>query len=170
MTMLERLDRIVHTARLDILTPHAQRRPRNLRWWPLLVIAALVVGYALMAASMHGRLSLRAGVAGGFLFFVAYAVSLLIRLFGPRLVPEGATGLDEREQMIKARAGSLSGTILCVAAIQFCFWAAYASLFGGWMPKATLEWVYLGLGLQGAAFTLPVLIASWLQPALNDDE
>jgi hypothetical protein len=170
MTMLERLDRFVHVTRLDLLTPHAGRRPRNLRWLPLLLLAALALGYGLLVAAMRGAAAPATGIAGGFLFFGAFLLANVVRLFGPRLAADAGVVLDEREAMIRARAGSVSGAILTGLAILFCFYGGYASVFGRWMPSSALEWVYLGLAVQAAGLALPVLVASWLQPALDDGE
>jgi hypothetical protein len=170
MSILSTLDRFVHATHLDILTPHGGRRPRNLRWMPLAILGALGVGYASLAATMHGAASWRIGTAGAFLFFGAFAAANLVRLFGPRLVPDPGQALDEREVTIKARAGSISGAILTILAILFCFYGGYASVYGTWLPAGALEWVYLGLGLQAAALALPVLVASWLQPNLDEEE
>ena len=169
MSLLATLDRLVHAARLDILTPYAARRHRNLRWVPLIVLAALVLGYAAMAASVWRAMPPRFGFGGGLLFFGGYTAAMLIRLFGPRLVPEGGTPLDEREEMIKARAGSIAGSVVTILFVGFCLYAGCAPIFHAWMPTTTLEWIYLGLGVQGVAFTLPVLAASWLQPRLDDE-
>lgn len=170
MSLLSTLDRVVHVTRLDILTPHAERRSRNLRWLPLFVLAALPIGYALMVAMTHKAVPVRVGFFGSLLFFGAYLAAMLIRLFGPRLVAEAGVRLDEREQMIKARAGSIAGTIVTILFVAFCLYAGCASSFGAWMPSSTIEWIYLGLGVQGVAFALPVLAASWLQPRLDDED
>jgi hypothetical protein len=54
MTVLDRLDRFVHLTRLDVLTPHGERRRRSFRWFPLAALAAILVGYVLVAASSRG--------------------------------------------------------------------------------------------------------------------
>ena len=41
---------------------------------------------------------------------------------------------------------------------------------GFWMPASALEWVYLGLIIEAYALTLPVMVASWLQAAPDEDE
>jgi hypothetical protein len=168
MTVLETLDRFVHRSRLDILTPHAQRRRRNLRWLPAGALAGIVIGYALVAAWSRGAVSPDAGLAGALAFVAGYCAATVLRLFGPRLEPHPL--LDEREAALKARAGSLGGAILLWGAILFCFYAGYAAAIGAWAPAGTVEWVFLGLGLQAAALALPVLIASWLQPRMDEEE
>ena len=48
MTLLKRMDRLVYATRLDRII-FMKFQPRSFRWSPLLVLAALVVGYGLMA-------------------------------------------------------------------------------------------------------------------------
>jgi hypothetical protein len=76
----------------------------------------------------------------------------------------GAETLDEREVAIRARAFALSGSAIAWLAILGCFWFGIALLVGGWMPRRPDEWIYLAMGLEAWVLTLPVLIASWLQP------
>lgn len=163
------LDRFVHAARLDVLTPYAGREPRSLRWWPLAPLAALGLGYVLQSGGARGLWDWRAGIAGSFLFFAGFGAAQLMSLFGPRLFPDGAGALDERERMVRARAGSLSGEILTMLVALGCFYVglapAFAPVFGPlWVPASPLEWAFLGLALLAAARLLPVLIASWLLP------
>ncbi|TFI57966.1 hypothetical protein E2493_12275 [Sphingomonas parva] len=170
MPLLESLDRFVHRTRLDILTPHAERRRRSFRWLPAASLAALLIGYALVAASTRGAVSPQAGFTGALAFVAGCTAATVLRLFGPRLDPDPAAALDEREIALKARAGSLSGAILLWGAMLFCFYAGYAAAVGAWIPANVTEWVLLGLGLQAAALALPVLVASWLQPRLDAEE
>ena len=165
------LDRFVHRARLDVLTPFAVRRSRNLRWLPLLVIIALPAGYALQMGVARGQwASWQAGFAGTLIFVAGLVAASLLRLFGPRIVPETGQRLDERELLLRARAGHISGAIITLLAALGCFYAASAEVFGTWVPASAIEWVFLGLGVQGYALVLPVLVASWLQPAPDGEE
>lgn len=170
MSLLAALDRFVHVTRLDILSPYAGRRPRSLRWWPLVPFAALAAGFALQVGALHGGLPWRTGVAGAFLFFAGFAAAQIMSLFGPRLFPDGAGELDERELTIQARAGSIAGTILTMLAALGCFYGGYAATFDAWLPATALEWVFLGLGILAAGRLLPVLVASWLLPRPEEEE
>ena len=169
MSLLASLDRFVHVTRLDFFTRYRHHRPRNLRWLPLLLLLALPVGYAMMAPVLEGRRSLASGVAGGTLFFGAYFAANLLRFFGPRLTPEHGP-LDERELMLTARAGSISGRAITCFAILACFYAGVAAPLGLWMPARPIEYFYLGLGIQAAALALPVLVVSWLQSPISEEE
>jgi hypothetical protein len=168
-----KLDRMVHNARLDVLTPYGAPPRRNLRWLPLLILIALPASYLLQvwilrgAGGPVGRLWI--AYAGASLFWLAFAGAQLIRLFGPRVGWEGGP-LDERELILKARAGSIAGSILAALCTLGCFYGGYAAVFGAWMPATALEWVYLGLIIEAYALTLPVLVASWLQPPPDDGE
>ena len=165
------LDRFVHRTRLDVLTPFAVRRSRNLRWLPLLVMIALPVGYALQTSVARGQwASWQAGFAGTLIFVAGLVAASVLRLFGPRIVPEAGHNLDERELLLKARAGNISGAIITLLVALGCFYAASAEIFGTWVPASAIEWVFLGLGVQGYALVLPVLVASWLQPAPDGEE
>jgi hypothetical protein len=168
--MLAAMDRFVHAARLDLFAPEGRPRPRNLRWLPLLALAAMVAGYAVMVAEFHpGGHSLQLGFGGVILFILGYFCACLVRLFGPRLA-DAARPLDEREQLVRARAGNISFFIITVLAMLGCFYGGYAAVFGTWMPRAAIEWVYLGLFFQAAAMALPVWVASWLQPKPDPED
>jgi hypothetical protein len=171
MGLLAKLDRFVHVTRLDFMTPHAQRRPRNLRWLPIAVLAALVAGYAIQIGAARGAgWSALVGFFGSLLFFGAVIAANLIRLFGPRLAPDAAGPLDERERMLNARATAVSGVVIGWLVVLACFYFAFAATFRSWMPTSAVEWAFLGVGVQAAALALPVLVASWLQPALEEEE
>ena len=164
------LDRFVHRTRLDVLTPYAERRSRNLRWLPLLVLAGLPLGFALWVGTIRSGWPVWAGVAGAMIFGAALIAASVIRLFGPRLFEEWAHPLDERERMLKAQAGNISGAIVTMLLVLGCFYGAFAAVFRTWFPTSAAEWVALGLGVQAFAFTLPVLVASWLQPPPDEEE
>lgn len=172
MTIPERLDWLVHKSRLDILTPHGAPRRRNLRWLPLLILVTMPAAYGLMVGTLpdpgrHGGFGIPA--IGIVLFSLAFGAAQLIRLFGPRISWENGA-LDERELMLKARAGSIAGFILAALCALGCFYGGYAAVFGAWMPRTALEWVFLGLIIQTYALILPVLVASWLQSTPDEEE
>jgi hypothetical protein len=173
MNIPGKLDALVHKAHLDVLTPYGAPQRRNLRWLPLAILAALPAGFGLLAAILRGAGGpsgpLWLGYAGAGLFWLAFTAAQLIRLFGPRVGWEGGP-LDERELILKARAGSIGGAILAVLCAAGCFYGGYAAVFGAWMPATALEWVYLGLIIEAYALTLPVLVASWLQPAPDEED
>jgi hypothetical protein len=163
MTLLEKMDRAVYATGIDRLI-FMKFKPRTLRWTPLLVLAALVMGYALMAeAALSPNRTFLTGCA---IFYGAIIVATLLRFFGPRF-----TGpLDERELTMKARAHAISGAALATFAMLGCFYMTAAGLPGFWYPRS-LDWMNLGFGIQATGLLLPTLIASWLQPrAPADDE
>src|SRR5205807_1241221 len=139
-TLLQKMDRLVYATRLDRLI-FMKFQPRSFRWSPLLVIAALVVGYALMArtSSLPGRTFL----IGWMLFYGAFLVAAFLRVFGPRFT---GTVLDERELMVKSRAYAISGIVLASFAMLGCFYMPSAGLLGFWQPHAPLDWINLGFG------------------------
>jgi hypothetical protein len=106
--------------------------------------------------------------AGLLLFWGAVLASALIALFGPR-VALGLEGLDEREQVLRARASSVSGHLLAALVTLGCFYGAYAAVFRTWMPATAFEWFSLGFAVAAYARLMPVLVASWLQ-APPDEE
>ena len=170
MTLLSAMDRFVHVTRLDLLAPQGRPRPRNLRWLPLLALATMAAGYAVAVAEFRqGSAHLQLGFGGIILFLLGYLAALLVRLFGPRLA-DAERGLDERELLLRARAGNISFWIVTVLAMGGCFYGGYAAIFGSWMPRAAIEWVYLGLGFQACAMALPVWVASWLQPKPDPED
>jgi len=171
-----KLDRLVHRTRLDFMTPMGSPRPRNLRWLPMLVLLALPAGYALLVWSLHhvapGRgLGWAAwlSIAGLIVYAAALVAATVIALFGPR-VGRGVEGLDERELMLRARAGNVSGQVIAALATLACFYGAGAATFGLWSPVDAVEWVNLGLIVSAYARLLPVLVASWLQPQPDAEE
>jgi hypothetical protein len=157
MNLLQRMDRLVYATRLDRLL-FRKVQPRTFRWSPLLVIAALIAGYVLMARTATSPN--RAFFVGWLLFYGAFVVAAFLRLFGPRF-----TGtVDERELMVKSRAYAMSGVVLASFAMLGCFYMPSAGLLGLWQPHAPLDWINLGFGFQAAGNLLPTWIASWLQP------
>jgi hypothetical protein len=176
MTLPERLDRMVHASRLDFMTPFGAPRPRNLRWLPALILIALPAGYTLLIWALHHAVPGGSpgwpgavAVAGLLLYAIALVAAAFVPLFGPR-VGSGAQGLDERELMLRARAGNLAGRVITLLATLGCFYCAFATFFGLWAPAGTLEWVNLGMIVSAYAAVLPVLIASWLQPAPDAED
>ena len=159
MTLLERMDRVVYATRLDRLV-FMRMQPRTLRWTPLLLLAVLIAGFVVMAGAPIG--DVRGYLTGAVLFYGAFIVAGLVRIFGPRL-NSSAQKLDEREVMVKARAYGISGAVLAALAMIFCFYMSGAGVVGLWQPRAT-DWINLGFGIQAGGMLLPTLIASWLQP------
>ena len=167
MTLLEKMDRAVYATGIDRII-FMKFKPRTLRWSPLLVIAALIAGYVLMA--QHPS-ALDSGLwIGWLLFYGAFVAAAFLRVFGPRFTATVNSPLDERELMVKARAHALSGIVLTTLAMLGCFYMATTGLPGLWHPQG-YDWVNLGFGLQAAGILLPTLIASWMQPRpIADDE
>jgi hypothetical protein len=133
-----------------------------LRWTPLLVLAALVAGYVMMART-SGPPSANT-LVGWLIFYGAYLAASFLRVFGPRFMATASQPLDERELMVKARAYAVSGIVLTGVAMVGCFYMASADVPGLWHPHNPFDWINLGFGLQAGAMLLPTLIASWLQP------
>jgi hypothetical protein len=164
MTLLGKMDRLVYATRLDrILFMKVQ--PRTFRWSPLLVLAALVAGYVLMAKTVGSPN--RSFFIGWMLFYGAFLVAAFLRIFGPRFT---GTVLDERELMVKSRAYAISGVVLASFAMLGCFYMPGAGVLGLWQPDAPLDWINLGFGFQAAGNLLPTWIASWLEPRLAADQ
>lgn len=165
MTLLERMDRLIYATRVDRLV-FMKMQPRTLRWTPLLLLAVLMGGFVLMARAPIGNV--RDYLTGALLFYGAFIVAGLVRIFGPRL---NSSGLDERELMVKAHAYGISGTALAGLTMIFCFYMSSAGVLGLWQPRA-LDWINLGFGIQAGGMLLPTLIASWLQPqsAVDHDD
>jgi hypothetical protein len=183
--MIEAMDRFVKRTGLYKMAMIERPEPRNLRWLPLIILCAVPAGYALLlfggvpsAASFFPEAGLTArlwaGGLGMLLFFGAYGAANYIRFFGPRIMPSYAPdakgALDERDLFIRARAHAASGSVISLLAILGCFWFGIASLLGGWLPGSAAEWILLGMALQTWVLTLPVLVASWVQPRLEPDE
>jgi hypothetical protein len=168
MTLLQRLDNFVYATRLDRVL-FRQIRPRTLRWTPLFVLAALTVGYVLMAKTVERPD--RAFFVGLLLFYGAYMAAGFLRIFGPRFVTTARHPLDEREMTVKMRAYALSGILLVGITMTGCFYLASAGVLGLWQPASPNDWIALGFGVQAAAMLLPTMIASWIEPrALPADD
>jgi hypothetical protein len=163
MTLLERMDRLVYATRIDRLI-FMKDPPRTFRWTPLLVIMALVAGYALMART--SSLPNRTLLIGWALFYGAFLASAFLRVLGPRFRPTAVRALDERELMVRTRAYANSGIVLTSFAMMGCFYIATASagLWRLWYPHAPFDWINLGFGFQAVGNLLPTWIASWLEP------
>lgn len=167
MTLLEKMDRLVYATRIDKLL-FRQIRPRSFRWTPLVVIAALVAGYALMTTP--------AGIfdpafwIGWLLFYGAFVASGVVRAYGPRFNATSDRPLDERELAVKTRAHAQSGTIIATVAMLGCFYLASSGVPWLWHPRVPLDWINLGFGFQAVGILLPSWIASWLEPQPADDD
>lgn len=168
-----RADAFVHWTRLDRVTLLGHPERRNLRWWPALALVTTLIGYTLVVTAVDDRArsvgSLFRIVAGGLLLFGALGAAGWLRMLGPRLMADLEQGLDERERMLRARAGHISGRIIVLLAIVGCFYFGAARPLGLWMPTQVIDWVYLGVMIEGWALVLPVLVVSWLQPRPERD-
>ena len=168
MTLLEKMDRLVYATRLDRIV-FMKMRPRSFRWMPLLVIAAMILGYVLMA---------KAGIAiasdyliGCLIFYGAIVVAYFLRALGPRFTATVNRALDERELMVEARAHATSGVVLAMIVTLGCFYMASTGIPWLWHPQF-VDWLNLGFGVQGVSALLPTWIASWLEPrsAVDDED
>ena len=173
MTLLARLDRVVYATGIDRII-FMTTRPRIFRWLPLVLMAALVVGfvvmvrgYAVMACSVTIT---RDYLLGWALFYGAYLGAAFLRVLGPRFMGTVHRALDEREQAVKARAYAISGIFLAGFAMLACFYMAGAEVLNLWRPGNPGEWINLGFGIQASAMLLPTWIASWLQPRPGADD
>ena len=156
MTVLAKLDRMFGI-------PPVQ--PRNLRWWPILALATLAAGYTFTVRWDWGW---QLKLAGPLLFMLAYGSSFYFRYLGPRLYHGIGAPLDERERMLRARAGHVSGTIITIIAVIGCFYVGAAQIFHWWAPTQIYDWTLLGMSLQAVSFILPALVASWLQEPVRE--
>jgi fucose 4-O-acetylase-like acetyltransferase len=161
------MDRAVYATRLDRLL-FMKIQPRTFRWIPLLVIAALVTGYVMMAKTASSPN--RGFFIGLMLFYGAFLVANFLRVFGPRFLGTVHHPLDERELMVKARAYALCGIVITSFAMIGCFYMAGAGLVGLWQPKKPNDWITLGFGIQAGALLLPTWIASWQEPRPIPDQ
>jgi hypothetical protein len=172
-TIARRADAFVHWTRLDRVTLLGHPERRNLRWWPALALVVMVIGYALVVTAIDDRPHSISGLfqigVGGLLLFGAMGTAGWLRMLGPRLAADLEHKLDERERMLRARAGHIGGRIIALLTIAGCFYFGAARPLGLWMPTQTIDWVYLGVMVEGWALVLPVLVASWLQPRLDRD-
>jgi hypothetical protein len=160
MTLLGKMDRLVYATRLDRLL-FRKAQPRAFRWTPLLVIAALIMGFVLMAQS--GIANAADFLIGWLIFYGAIVAAGLLRALGPRFTATVHQPLDERELMVKARAHAASGVVLAMIVTLGCFYMASAGVPWLWHPQF-MDWFNLGFGIQGVSALLPTWIASWLEP------
>ena len=167
MTLLAKMDRLVYATRLDRLI-FMKIKPRTFRWSPLLVIAALVTGYALMAKA--AGIPNRSFFVGCLLFYGAFSAAAFLRVFGPPFTATATRPLDEREAMIQARAYSIAGILLAGLAMLGCFYMASEGLIGLWYPSRPFDWFNLGFAFQASSVLLPTWIASWLEPRPAADQ
>lgn len=166
MTLLERMDNLIVASRLDRLLLRTIR-PRTFRWTPVVVLATLGAGYALMAQTLS-VFTPRFWI-GWLLFYGAFLAAAFLRVLGPRFVPTILHPLDERELALKARAHAISGTILTSTAMFGCFYMASIGVPWLWHPHG-YDWFNLGFGVQAAGLLLPTWIASWLEPQSSADQ
>lgn len=167
----ERADIVARWTGIGRLIEPKKREPRTLRWWPLVLLVIATAGYALIAIDglRHHDGRLLAGILGYTLLYGSFGMATVLRVLGPRLIGSLDHPLDERERMIKARAGHIGGTVIAVATMGGCFYFGLATPFGLWVPDAN-GWVALGFLIETWWFTLPVLVASWLQARPPGDD
>jgi hypothetical protein len=166
----ERADALVRAMGLGKLAEPRTREPHVLRWWPLLVLAATAGGYALIVLFDRSGFDRPLAMLSGYaMVYGGFSAAIWLRIFGPRMISTIDSPLDEREQLIKFRAHHLSGKVLVGLAFLGCYYFALAQPFALWMPR-TNEWIALAFLIQTWAITLPILIASWLQPRLDADD
>jgi hypothetical protein len=169
MDPLARLDRFVHVTRLDFLTAHARRPAYSFRWLPLVALAMLAGGYALVVMAARYGAPFRAGVAGAGLFVTGMMIAVILMFVGPRFRDTNPNA-DEREREIESRAGDLAGRIIGVAAALACFYLAAATWLETWMPEQPFEWSTLGCALLVVPRLLRIWVAGWLQPRFDDED
>ena len=165
MTLLEHMERLVYATRLDRLL-FRTTRSHSFRWLPLLVIAALILGFALMAKA--GMVSIGDFLVGWSIFYGAILAAALLRVLGPRFTGTADQPLDERELMVKARAHAISGAVLALVVSLGCFYMASVGIPWLWHPQL-MDWLNLGFGIQGVSTLLPTWFASWIQPRPGAD-
>lgn len=168
MTLLKMFDNLVYATRLDKLTS-MRMPPRSFRWAPLLVVAAMVVGFVLIAKA--GRGISADFLAGWLVFYGAIVAAHFLRALGPRFIGTVTRPLDERELMVKARAHAASGVVLAMTFSIGCFYMTSAAVPWLWHPQV-MDWFNLGFGIQGLHALLPTWIASWIEarPAADLDD
>lgn len=170
MDLPAHLDRLVHVTRLDSLTSYGKRPSYSFRWWPLVALFMLAGGYALLVtALMRQALPFRIGVAGAGLLVTGLVISVVLLILGPRFRDMGVS-VDERDREIESRAGDLGGRVFELAVMLACFYFAVAHWLGGWVPEQPVEWSMLGVVLMVTPRLLRILIASWLQPRLDEED
>lgn len=170
MTLLGKMDRLVYATGFDRVM-FGKMQPRSLRWTPLLVMAALVAGYVLMARTFESsRPPAVTALIGFTLFYGAFLSAGFVRMFGPRFRPTLAHPLDERELMVRTRAYATSGMALATFAMVGCFYMSVAVLLHLWQPHLPIEWINLGFIFQVCSMLLPTLIASWMEPRPSADD
>jgi hypothetical protein len=170
-TIASRADAFARWTRLDRLTLIDRPEPRSLRWSPIAIVAAMAIGYAMLVSAPnkeHGPWW--PALIGPLLFYLSFGAAVYLRLFGPRLTGDPQHPLDERERMVKMRAGHLSGIAISIAAMFGCFYIGIGEQFGWWWtPHDLNDWIPLGLMIEAWMLTFPVLIASWAQPRPERD-
>jgi hypothetical protein len=171
MGLTEAMDAFVKRSGLYRMALIERPEPRSLRWIPLLVLLVIATGYAiLVSAPEQGRDAGLRLFLGASLVVVGDLMAFYLRFLGPRLMPDPRHPLDEREQAIRARSGFISGSTISFLAMGGCFYLGLAPLLGLGVPDSPLEWIFLGFALEGIYFLLPVLVASWLQRPLSEDD
>ena len=167
MNLLERMDRLVYATRIDRVI-FMKIEPRAFRWIPLLVIAGLIGGYALMVRA--GGVTVSGFFVGWLVFYGAFLAAGFLRVLGPRFTATVDRPLDERELIVKAQAHAVSGVVLAGAAMIGCFYMASAAVPWLWHPDGPMDWFNLGFGVQAVSLLLPTWIASWMAPRPVDLE
>lgn len=149
----------------DPSAPAIPRRSRRTRW---LLIASIVIAAGLPVIELRT-------VGDPTRWLPETTPAIFPSIMAMAMSPFGRTARKfpfdafERDTLQRASVHAHTVTVLGIAALFV--WLTLAARFGWAMPRATHQWVALGIAMTGIAATLPVLFAEWMipLPPLDDD-
>jgi hypothetical protein len=138
--------------------PAIAARSRRTRW---LLLASIVVAAALPVIELR-----TAGDPANWAPQTTPAIfpSIMAMAMSPFGRNTRRLPLDEFERDALCRASMHAQTITALSIAALFIWLTLAARFGWPMPRATHQWVALGIAATGIAATLPVLLAEWMVP------
>jgi hypothetical protein len=145
--------------------PAGLPRRRHMRWLPIAALAMTAAGVAWHVAVPEAR---RFG--GDDLVVLAFFLTVFVQLLGPLREPTRTAPLDEREQLLRARANLAGAATVAILAIGGALYFSLTSWFPVWVPASHGDWKTICFALLTIYRAVPPLHASWTTRPLDDDE
>ena len=136
----------------------SSRRPRHLRWLPILPLLLALLGFVTQVSGRNGE----------FLSYTACTFTLILMGLGPLREATRREPLDEREKLLRMRAMLVGANSVVFLAIAGTYAFAYSEELGIWKPATWCDWAVISFTLLTIYGTVPILHASWTTRPLDE--
>ena len=142
---------------------------RNLYWIAILPVVLVPLGEALSSAFDDGSHSGLVWTGAALVLLGIAALSVAVRSRYHRLSVADEGTLDERELVLRYRAGATAFRAYWLVTILGCAYLYYAPRLGGPIPSGR-GWVWIMFTLGSLGFLLPIIILEWSSDPLAPEE